>query len=745
MKLNHWVLTSGVAMTALLGVGLCPREAHAAGCVTTSNGTKVYAHFMPWFEDPATSGNGTWGLHWTMTNQNPNTIESNGQRQIASYYYPMIGPYGSSDPDVIEYQLLLMKYAGIDGALIDWPGTSQTSDFAKNVQNAEAFMAMTSQMGLEFAIVYEDQDVGIAYSAGVIGNEISAAMNDMTYVRNNYFPKSNYVQVNGAPLLLDFGPQTFTTPSYWSSILSVFSPAPTFLTLWYESNDAGASAQGEFPWLYTDFLTGLQNFYDDRPLGVKFGVAYPGFNTFYAAGGWPGPTWTLPYNGTSTFSQTLQLALNGGIAAIQLATWNDYGEGTMIEPTVQFGYGFLTVLQQNLGVSYSQTELELVNTLYNQRKQYAGNAGMQSQLNQASSDLANCQVANANSILNPGTSVPSTSSSSSSGSSSSGSSSSGSSSGTGSSGSSGSSGGGGTSSVCDGSGTKGLTLDDTFIDNFEEPAILPAWSAFNDETPTENIYKITQVAGGACGTAHSGEYAGMGAITVLAGGFGVGTIFNEAIDPAAGIYCADISVFNGVSFWAKSTTPGSTITINFVLPSTNAMSTNSMGQPSGGDCNPSTMQCYNHPRVAVTLTSEWAQYAVEFSAATGGSAPVGNLIQELAWLSPDATWDFSLDEIAFYAGTPPPGAVSIGSGDGGGPVSGSSSGLMSGGTSSGAAGNTASASGSPEIGPGWQQQAPSGCGCTVARTPHDVRSLVVALGVLLGCVARRRGSRAASS
>jgi hypothetical protein len=181
----------------------------------------------------------------------------------------------------------------------------------------------------------------------------------------------------------------------------------------------------------------------------------------------------------------------------------------------------------------------------------------------------------------------------------------------------------------------------------------------------QNAFKITQQAGGAVGTAHSGHYAGMGAKTAMAGGFGVGTVYNVAIDPAAKIYCIDVSVFDGVSFWAKASTAGSKISLNFVLPQTNAQSMDMMGRPNGGDCNPTTMACYNHPRVTVSLMTAWTQYAVKFTDATGGSAKVANLIQELAWLSPDANWDFSLDEIALYKGTPPPGAVGMGSSDAG--------------------------------------------------------------------------------
>jgi hypothetical protein len=169
-----------------------------------------------------------------------------------------------------------------------------------------------------------------------------------------------------------------------------------------------------------------------------------------------------------------------------------------------------------------------------------------------------------------------------------------------------------------------------------------------------NAFQITQVAGGAAGTAHSGHYAGTGAITPTMGGFGVGTVYNTAIDPSRGMYCIDISAFTGVSFWAKAGTAGSQISLNFVVPQTNLSMVNDAGMPTGGDC---LSNCYNHPRVTFTLTTQWAQYTAAFADAAGGSARVASVIQELAWLSPDSSWDFTLDEVAFYSGTPPTGPV----------------------------------------------------------------------------------------
>ncbi|PFH12383.1 carbohydrate binding protein with CBM6 domain [Collimonas sp. PA-H2] len=360
---------------------------------------KVYVHMMPWFETNSSSGNGAWGQHWTMANQNPNIVDANGKRQIASYYYPQTGPYASGDPYIIEYQLLLMKYAGVDGVLIDWPGSQNVWDYPKNRQNAEAIVAQTAKMGLSFAMVYEDHNVGMAYDAGLIPNKIDAAKQDMAYLKNNYTTKSNYIQLNGAPLVMDFGPQTFLNGSDWNAILSAFSTPPTFLSLWYTIDKVGANGKGEFPWIFSDGMAGLDSFYNNRSLNIKFGVAYPGFNTFYSAGGWSGPAWTLPYG--ATFSTTLNKAIAAAdVNNIQIATWNDYGEGTMIEPTQQFGYSFLTAMQQAFGVSSSQSELQLIYTLYQKRVKYSGNTGMEQKLDQAAGYLAAHQVSSAAAIIN---------------------------------------------------------------------------------------------------------------------------------------------------------------------------------------------------------------------------------------------------------------------------------------------------------------------------------------------------------
>lgn len=370
--------------------------------VTKTNSKKIFVHVMPWFETPATNS-GNWGIHWKMANKNPTTILANGQRDIASYYYPLTGPYASSDTAIIDYQLLLMKLSGIDGVLIDWPGTGTNNgvslDLPLNERNTKAFVARVARAGLKYALVYEDNFLSN------VSNKIAQAQADMIYAQTNYFQDINYEKVNNAPLLLVFGPQQLTTGTSWTSVFSVLTTKPTFLTLWYESSQAGSNANGEFSWIYSDYLTGLNSFYTNAYSGIKFGSVYPSFNTYYIAGGWSGPTWTIAANGTSTFTATLDLALSkSNLNYVQLNTWNDYGEGTMLEPTVAatggFGYSLLTTLQQKLGVaSLDQTDLEAVYKLYQLRQNNAGNTAALNKLNQVFYYMVSLQMSKAKALL----------------------------------------------------------------------------------------------------------------------------------------------------------------------------------------------------------------------------------------------------------------------------------------------------------------------------------------------------------
>src|SRR6476661_1000487 len=112
----------------------------------------VMVYYMPWYSAKPHSDN--WGWHWTMDHFNPDHINAAGERKIASWYYPLIGPYDSSDPAVLEYHVLLMKLAGIDGAIVDWYGFAPHLDYGVNNNATARLFDFTRKAGLKFAICY---------------------------------------------------------------------------------------------------------------------------------------------------------------------------------------------------------------------------------------------------------------------------------------------------------------------------------------------------------------------------------------------------------------------------------------------------------------------------------------------------------------------------------------------------------------------------------------------------------------
>jgi hypothetical protein len=401
----------------VVGYGLFVATAlgqHAPVDVAKENPMKVYMHYMPWFETPQTLGGSNWGYHWKFNNRNPNVVDATGKRQIASHYYPKIGPYASRDPDVIEYHMLLMKYAGVDGVLIDWYGVQGTNgDIPQLLTSSNAIVDESDDFGLDFGVVLEDRFTR-THTDGP--PSIPRAQANVEYLRDNYFNRTNYIRAgqDQDPLMLVFGPITFQTESQWTQILSVANQDVEFMTLWYESAEGGANADGEYAWIYEEenldnHLAHQSNFYRFRApnIGTEATAFYPGFNDYYQEGGVGNVVpFEIPHNAGGTLDalidqyETFEETNPNVIDFVQLATFNDFGEGTMFEPTVETGYEYLKRIQEYTGVSYGEAELELIYRLYVARKEYGNNAAIDAQLEEVSQLLGALQVAEATELLN---------------------------------------------------------------------------------------------------------------------------------------------------------------------------------------------------------------------------------------------------------------------------------------------------------------------------------------------------------
>ncbi len=119
--------------------------------------------------------------------------------------------------------------------------------------------------------------------------------------------------------------------------------APAFLTL----HERRAPAIGSFAWppmwASKDGKLDLRELdaYLDRlgkQDGLKVGCAFPGFRDIYKEAGTQPSHGYLDARNGETFRHTLERALASGSRIVQIASWNDFGEGTCIEPTREHGY-----------------------------------------------------------------------------------------------------------------------------------------------------------------------------------------------------------------------------------------------------------------------------------------------------------------------------------------------------------------------------------------------------------------------
>jgi hypothetical protein len=398
-KLLPWV--------ALLWAALCPPgPVHA-------DSKRVLVYYMPWFAAKPYSAN--WGWHWTMDHFNPEILSVTGQRQIASWYYPLIGPYDSADPAVLEYHVLLMKLSGIDGVVVDWYGSVNYLDYGVNNQATVKLFQFARKAGLTCCICYEDQTIQHMIDGGYLapGEAIRHAQQEVGYLQTNFFGDASYLRLQGRPVLLNFGPQHFLASSNWEEIFSVLAATnrPAFFT---EDNRL-EPAMGAFSWppMWLSQAPGtggilsgaaLKSYLADferKSAGwpATISSAFPRFHDIYQRAGVRDFWGYLGDRHGDTLRETLSRGLTNSSAIVQVVTWNDYGEGSMVEPTEEYGYRDLGIIQ-DLRRQYLQpdfpcntNDLALALQFYQLRRQCATNPAASAELDRIFGEIASGKLA----------------------------------------------------------------------------------------------------------------------------------------------------------------------------------------------------------------------------------------------------------------------------------------------------------------------------------------------------------------
>ncbi len=265
--------------------------------------TGIYVHWMPW-----------WG---------PTSHISIG--------------YDSADPLQIKRQVDDMLSRGIDAAIVDWYGPSNTHHNTATINLMNEANLRNGQF--KFAIT-EDGGALKSCSGSATCNLTSQLISDLTYAYNTFEISASYLTLNSRPVVFFFNPDRYGTLD-WARVAASVPGNPLFI---FENSGGFTHAQssGSFSWVGTSSdpnnwgQTYLTNFYQtgmSYPSLHTVGSTKKGFNDTMASWGSYrimnqncGQTWLSTFSEIPTlYSATKQLE------SVQLVTWNDYEEGTEIE------------------------------------------------------------------------------------------------------------------------------------------------------------------------------------------------------------------------------------------------------------------------------------------------------------------------------------------------------------------------------------------------------------------------------
>ena len=270
----------------ILLVLLAPASARAA------QGVGVF--YYPWYGAPSLDSS---YQHWRQNNHAP-------PLDLATAFYPMSGPYSSSSPAVLDRQMAEISAAGADQVISSWWGWGSIED-----QRLPAVVAAANAHGLEVAVHIEPYP----------GRTVSTLEQDV-----------DHLKALGIYEFYVYEPQDLPAAD-WKEVTS----AESDVRFYAQTALPGFAAAGGFAGLYTyDILVfGGWTFgricAEARALHLLCAPSVgPGYDAFRGNG----DTRVKPRRNGATYDSMWRAALAARADLVTITSYNEWNEGTQIEP-----------------------------------------------------------------------------------------------------------------------------------------------------------------------------------------------------------------------------------------------------------------------------------------------------------------------------------------------------------------------------------------------------------------------------
>jgi len=268
--------------------------------------------------------------------------------------YPLLGAYDSQDSEVIRSHMILAKYAGIDGFIVSWWGINSFEDnaFSKIIKVAE-------ELGFNVTIYYES----------VRDMSKEQIINELAYVIRKYSSSKAFLRINGKPVIFIYAIKAYGRDiNFWEDVLNevrrITNKDVVFIA---DTTDLSALRVFDGVHIYNPLglilkKVNLMQFYKDQAMKTKefitieegnvvsrkifCATVLPGFDNrkVKSLRGEQGKY--LPRLDGKTYKDTWEAALNSDPDIILICTWNEWHEGSEIEPSREYGFKYLLLTRE---------------------------------------------------------------------------------------------------------------------------------------------------------------------------------------------------------------------------------------------------------------------------------------------------------------------------------------------------------------------------------------------------------------
>ncbi len=312
----------------------------------------VLAVHYPWYGTPA-GPTGRW-RHWNHARlempqarirgfHDPHRETEAGRLDIGASHYPAGGPYDSLDPARIRTQFALAREAGLDGFLVSWWGRE-----SEEALGLAALFRDAGGAGLVLAPYYETGELWRRGAAGVAA--------DLASLLDRHGREPAWLRVAGVPVVFLYASHRLR-PRVWDAVrarlaaegrrlfLVADAPTPDWLAArpaWLQRFDA-LHVYTPVVWLSR---------------GRDVGVAYRALGDLARGAGRPfipavapgfddrqvrTPGTVVDRADGTTYDRNWEAALSIDPPWILVSSWNEWHEGSEIEPSVEHGRRYIDV------------------------------------------------------------------------------------------------------------------------------------------------------------------------------------------------------------------------------------------------------------------------------------------------------------------------------------------------------------------------------------------------------------------